>query len=70
MCTQVNMKDFITVHHEMAHVQYFLNYKKQPKVYRDGANPGKYRLAITSFYRKHIDTYKIRKQSVEISERY
>lgn len=40
MCTQVNMKDFITVHHEMAHVQYFLNYKKQPKVYRDGANPG------------------------------
>lgn len=40
MCTQVNMKDFITVHHEMAHVQYFLNYKRQPKVYRDGANPG------------------------------
>lgn len=46
MCTQVNMKDFITVHHEMAHVQYFLNYKKQPKVYRDGANPGINKISI------------------------
>lgn len=35
------MKDFITVHHEMAHIQYFLHYRKLPKVYRDGANPGK-----------------------------
>lgn len=40
MCTHITMKDFITVHHEMAHIQYFLNYKKLPKVYRDGANPG------------------------------
>lgn len=44
MCTHVNMKDFITVHHEMAHIQYFLNYKKLPKVFRDGANPGKLKL--------------------------
>lgn len=44
MCTHVTMKDFITVHHEMAHIQYFLNYKKLPKVFRDGANPGKLEL--------------------------
>uniref|UniRef100_A0A8D8R5L9 Angiotensin-converting enzyme n=1 Tax=Cacopsylla melanoneura TaxID=428564 RepID=A0A8D8R5L9_9HEMI len=39
MCTQVNMKDFITIHHEMAHIQYFMKYRQQPKVFRDGANP-------------------------------
>lgn len=41
MCTQVTHKDFITVHHELAHIQYFLNYRNNPKVFRDGANPGK-----------------------------
>jgi peptidyl-dipeptidase A len=40
MCTQVTMKDLVTVHHEMAHLQYFLEYRQQPKVFRDGANPG------------------------------
>lgn len=40
MCTGVNHKDLITVHHEMAHIQYFINYRNQPKVFRDGANPG------------------------------
>ncbi|KAI8423960.1 hypothetical protein MSG28_002629 [Choristoneura fumiferana] len=40
MCTHVDMKDLITAHHEMAHIQYFLAYRNQPKVFRDGANPG------------------------------
>lgn len=39
-CTDLTMDDFITVHHEMGHVEYFLQYKEQPVVYRDGANPG------------------------------
>ncbi|KAL7869846.1 hypothetical protein AOLI_G00138340 [Acnodon oligacanthus] len=39
-CTVVNMDDLITVHHEMGHVQYFLQYKEQPISFRDGANPG------------------------------
>lgn len=34
------MDDLITVHHEMGHVQYFLQYKDQPISFRDGANPG------------------------------
>lgn len=41
MCTHVDMKDLVTAHHEMAHIQYFLAYRNQPKVFRDGANPGK-----------------------------
>ncbi|XP_063230405.1 angiotensin-converting enzyme [Bacillus rossius redtenbacheri] len=40
MCTQVNMKDFVTAHHEMGHIQYFLYYRHLPKAFRDGANPG------------------------------
>ncbi|KAL1452663.1 hypothetical protein WDU94_006870 [Cyamophila willieti] len=55
MCTQVNMKDFITIHHEMAHIQYFMKYRQQPKVFRDGANPGKniqtYLLLFTTRWR-------------------
>lgn len=34
------MEDLITVHHEMGHVQYFLQYARQPNVFREGANPG------------------------------
>ncbi|XP_065156187.1 angiotensin-converting enzyme-like [Atheta coriaria] len=40
MCTKITMKDLITAHHEMAHIHYFINYRNQPKVFRDGANPG------------------------------
>ncbi|KAE8747573.1 hypothetical protein FOCC_FOCC005733, partial [Frankliniella occidentalis] len=40
MCTHVNMNDLVTAHHEMAHIQYFMEYKNLPKIYRDGANPG------------------------------
>lgn len=41
MCTHVDMKDLVTAHHEMAHIEYFLAYRNLPKVFRDGANPGK-----------------------------
>ncbi|XP_055331108.1 LOW QUALITY PROTEIN: angiotensin-converting enzyme-like [Paramacrobiotus metropolitanus] len=41
MCTQVNVPHFITIHHEMGHSQYYLQYKNQTPVYfRNGANPG------------------------------
>ncbi|KAF5302725.1 hypothetical protein FQR65_LT08467 [Abscondita terminalis] len=40
MCTEVNYEDFITIHHEMGHIQYYLLYKDQPISFRDGANPG------------------------------
>lgn len=52
MCTKVTMKDLITVHHEMAHIQYFLKYSRLPREFRDGANPGEYhnRKVIPSIY--------------------
>lgn len=34
------MDDLVSIHHEMAHIQYYLYYADQPYLYRDGANPG------------------------------
>lgn len=40
MCTLVTHDDFRTIHHEMGHIQYYLQYKDQPYMLRSGANPG------------------------------
>ncbi|KAL8561905.1 hypothetical protein ACOMHN_046695 [Nucella lapillus] len=40
MCTSVNQEDLVTIHHEMGHIQYFMQYSHQPQMFRDGANPG------------------------------
>lgn len=39
-CTRINMADMLTAHHEMGHVEYFLQYKNQPTIFKEGANPG------------------------------
>lgn len=39
MCTNVNMEDFITIHHEMGHIQYYIQYRDLPLSLREGANP-------------------------------
>merc|ERR1711953_1260178 len=38
-CTVKTHNDFVTVHHEMGHIQYYQNYAAQPLVFRNGANP-------------------------------
>ncbi|XP_062939077.1 angiotensin-converting enzyme 2 isoform X2 [Cynocephalus volans] len=40
MCTTVTMDDFLTAHHEMGHIQYYMAYATQPFLLRDGANEG------------------------------
>ena len=40
MCTAITHADLVTVHHEMGHIVYFMEYSKQPFVYREAANPG------------------------------
>lgn len=40
MCSQVTMEDLQTIHHELGHVQYFMQYAHLPLTYRDGANDG------------------------------
>lgn len=40
MCTNINMEDFLVIHHEMGHVQYYIQYKDLPLPLHTGANPG------------------------------
>lgn len=40
MCTQVDMDNFLTVHHEMGHNQYQMAYRNLSYILRDGANEG------------------------------
>jgi len=39
-CTRINQEDFVTVNHEMGHIQYYLQYQNLPFLFRSGANPG------------------------------
>ena len=61
MCTDINMDEFVTIHHEMGHIQYYLQYKDQPYIYRGGANPGFHEaigdtLALSVATPKHLHT--------------
>ncbi|KPI96727.1 Angiotensin-converting enzyme [Papilio xuthus] len=38
-CTEVTTQDLVSTHHELAHIQYYLQYADQPQLFRDGANP-------------------------------
>ena len=40
MCTQVTGEDFVTVHHELGHVFYYMAYRDQPILFQSGANDG------------------------------
>ncbi len=40
MCTNINAEDFATIHHELGHSYYDLAYRKQPYLFRRGANDG------------------------------
>lgn len=35
------MEGLLTTHHEMTHIQYYLQYAHQQYLFRDGANPGR-----------------------------
>jgi peptidyl-dipeptidase A len=34
------MEDLVTIHHEMGHIEYYLQYQNQSNCFREGANPG------------------------------
>ena len=61
VCLHDTTDDFVTVHHELGHVYYFLAYRKQPFLFRSGANDGFHEaigdaiaLSITPEYLKKI----------------
>jgi peptidyl-dipeptidase A len=61
VCLHDTTDDFVTVHHELGHIYYFLAYRKQPFLFRSGANDGFHEaigdaiaLSITPEYLKKI----------------
>ncbi|EDW02930.1 GH10960 [Drosophila grimshawi] len=40
MCTEVDTHYLYVVHHELGHIQYYLQYEQQPAVFRGAPNPG------------------------------
>lgn len=40
MCINQTTEDFTTIHHELGHIYYGLAYRKQPSLFRNGANDG------------------------------
>uniref|UniRef100_A0A672UIM6 Angiotensin-converting enzyme n=1 Tax=Strigops habroptila TaxID=2489341 RepID=A0A672UIM6_STRHB len=74
-CTVVNMDDLITVHHEMGHVQYFLQYMDQPISFRDGANPGFHEavgdvMALSVSTPKHLHSINLLDEGGELDINY
>uniref|UniRef100_A0A8W7P386 Angiotensin-converting enzyme n=1 Tax=Anopheles coluzzii TaxID=1518534 RepID=A0A8W7P386_ANOCL len=72
-CTRVTMEQFFTVHHELGHVQYFLQYQHLPSMYRDGANPGFHEavgdvLSLSVSTPKHLEKIGLLKDYVEDEE--
>lgn len=62
VCIHVNADDFTTVHHELGHNFYQMAYRKQPFLFRNGANDGFHEaigdsiaLAITPAYLKELN---------------
>lgn len=39
-CIQANEEEFLTIHHELGHVYYFLAYNQLPMLFQSGANDG------------------------------
>ncbi|GIY26315.1 angiotensin-converting enzyme [Caerostris darwini] len=73
MCTRINMEDLITVHHEMGHIEYYLQYAHQPLVFREGANPGFHEavgdtMALSVATPKHLKTVGLLRELVEDDE--
>jgi len=59
-CTEIDMGWLVTTHHEMGHIEYFLQYKDQPVQFRDGANPGKFNyLACAYRYALQVDLCRV-----------
>jgi len=38
MCAEVSVTDLQTIHHELGHISYFMQYRNQPALFRNGAN--------------------------------
>ncbi|EDW03231.1 angiotensin-converting enzyme [Drosophila grimshawi] len=72
ICTDINQRSLISVHHEMAHIQYFLQYRHHPKIFRNGANPAFHQavgdaIGLSVSTPKHLQTLGLLQRSLDES---
>ncbi|ESO94199.1 hypothetical protein LOTGIDRAFT_215695 [Lottia gigantea] len=72
-CTDTTMQDLVTIHHEMGHIQYYLQYRNLPTIYQNGANPGFHEavgdvLALSVSTPKHLKKIKLLKTAERSKE--
>lgn len=65
MCIEPRVEDLITIHHELGHIYYYLNYYQRPVLFQSGANDGFHEaigdaltLSITPAYLKQLGLLK------------
>lgn len=61
MCAKISQYDLLIAHHEMGHIQYFLQYADQPLNFRQPPNPGFHEsigdtIALAAGTRRHMRT--------------
>lgn len=54
-CVTISHGHLVTLHHELGHIQYYLQYWDLPYVYRRGANPG-FHEAVGDLMSLSVDT--------------
>ena len=54
-CVDITHNQLVTLHHELGHIQYFLQYWDLPPVYRTGVNPG-FHEAVGDLMSLSVDT--------------
>ncbi|XP_017475074.1 PREDICTED: angiotensin-converting enzyme-like [Rhagoletis zephyria] len=72
VCSEISQKGLLSAHHEMAHIQYFLQYRHLPKVFRNGANPAFHQaigdaVTLSISTSKHFQTIGLLQRSVDES---
>ena len=50
MCTELDLDNLVTIHHEMGHIQYYIQYKHLPYEFRSGANSGEFKFPFNRAY--------------------
>lgn len=73
LCMELTMEYLISTHHEMGHVQYYMQYANQPYIFRTGANPGFHEaigdvMALSVYTPSHLKSVKLLKEEISDKE--
>mmetsp|Transcript_1664 Transcript_1664/g.6191 ORF Transcript_1664/g.6191 Transcript_1664/m.6191 type:complete len:458 (-) Transcript_1664:3448-4821(-) len=73
MCMKVNQEDFMTVHHELGHIYYYMTYRDLPAIFREGANDGFHEaigdtINLSSFTDSYLEHLRLAPRNAEVDD--